>query len=123
MYKLTKQIIAAAFVMLALDFVYLSINKANFENQVINIQRVIMQINMVPVVLCYVLLIFGLSYFILRQHRSPFEAFLFGIVIYGVFDTTNSAIFKKWSPQLALMDTLWGGILMAVTTQIVYMMV
>lgn len=123
MYKLTKQIIAAAFVMLALDFVYLSINKANFENQVINIQRVIMQINMVPVVLCYVLLIFGLSYFILRQHRSPFEAFLFGIVIYGVFDTTNSAIFKKWSPQLAVMDTLWGGILMAVTTQIVYMMV
>jgi len=109
--------------MLALDFVYLSINKEKFENQVINIQRVIMQIRTPPVVLCYALLIIGLGYFIIRPHRSPLEAFLLGIVIYGVFDTTNSAMFKKWSYSLALMDTLWGGILMATTTQLVYMFI
>jgi len=120
MNKFTKQVIASAVIMLVLDFLYLSINKANFENQVISVQRVIMQVRPIPVVFCYALLIFGLAYFILRQHRSPLEAFMLGVVIYGVFDTTNSAIFKKWSYPLAIMDTLWGGILMAATTQAVY---
>lgn len=123
MNKFTKQIIASAVIMLVLDFIYLSINRVNFENQVISIQRVIMQVRPVPVVFCYALLIFGLAYFILRQHRSPLEAFILGVVIYGVFDTTNSAIFKKWSYHLAIMDTLWGGILMAATTQAVYTIV
>jgi uncharacterized membrane protein len=123
MYKFTKQILVAAFVMLALDFLYLSINKANLENQVISIQKVVMQVSYPPMVLCYVFLISGLAYFILRQHRPVTDAFLLGALIYGVFDSTNSAIFKKWSPYLAMMDTLWGGILMAATTQVVYTLV
>jgi uncharacterized membrane protein len=120
MYKFTKQILLAAVVMLALDFLYLSINKANFENQVISIQKVVMQVRYTPMVLCYLFLIAGLAYFILRNHRPPTDAFFLGLLIYGVFDLTNSAIFKKWSPYLAMMDILWGGILMAATTQVVY---
>jgi uncharacterized membrane protein len=123
MYKFTKQILVAAFVMLALDFLYLSINKANFENQVIGIQKVVMQLRYTPMILCYAFLISGLAYFILRPHRPVTDAFLLGVFVYGVFDLTNSAIFKKWSPYLAMMDTLWGGILMAATTQAVYTLV
>jgi uncharacterized membrane protein len=123
MYKFTKQILVAAFVMLALDFLYLSINKANFENQVIGIQKVVMQVRYAPAILCYAFLISGLAYFILRQHRPVTDAFLLGVFVYGVFDLTNSAIFKKWSPYLAMMDTLWGGVLMAATTQVVYTLV
>jgi len=123
MYKFTKQILVAAFVMLALDFLYLSINKANFENQVIGIQKVVIQLRYTPMILCYIFLISGLAYFILRPHRPVTDAFLLGVFVYGVFDLTNSAIFKKWSPYLAMMDTLWGGILMAATTQAVYTLV
>jgi hypothetical protein len=109
--------------MLALDFLYLSINKTNFENQVISIQKVVMQVRYTPMILCYIFLIAGLGYFIFRPHRPVQDAFFLGVLIYGVFDLTNSAIFKKWSPYLAMMDILWGGILMATTTQIVYTLV
>ena len=71
---------------------------------------------------CYIFLIFGLNYFILDQNRSVFDAFLFGLVIYGVFDSTNMAIFKKYNWNVAIMDTIWGGTLMALTTSAVYAM-
>ena len=40
---------------------------------------------------------FPLKKFILKDKKSVFDAFLLGIVIYGVYDTTTHAIFKKWS--------------------------
>jgi uncharacterized membrane protein len=48
------------------------------------------------------------------------DAFLFGLVIYGVYETTSYTIFKKWSPTLATIDTIWGGVLMALTTWLTY---
>jgi uncharacterized membrane protein len=38
------------------------------------------------------------------------------VLINGVYETTNYAFFKNWSPLLVLLDTLWGGILLATTT-------
>ena len=70
--------------------------------------------------LCYIFLIFGLYYFILSENRSAFDAFILGLVIYGVYETTTYAIFKKWSFHLVLIDTLWGGVLFALTTIITY---
>jgi uncharacterized membrane protein len=61
-----------------------------------------------------------LNYFIIKNNRSILEAFLFGLVIYGVYDSTNYAMLKKWNPYLAMMDTLWGGVLFATTTAVTY---
>ena len=47
---------------------------------------------------------------------------MLGVLIYGVFDTTNYALFKKWDWKLAVMDSLWGGVLYGLTTFIVYNM-
>jgi len=118
--NIVKQYLVSAVIFLALDFVYLSFNKSAYETMVVHIQRVVMQVKMWPALLCYVFLIFGLNYFILRTHRPILDAFLFGVVVYGVYDTTNLAIFKKWDWKLALMDGLWGGVLFALTTAIVY---
>jgi uncharacterized membrane protein len=46
------------------------------------------------------------------------DAFLLGLVIYGVYETTNWALFSKWSPMSVIIDTLWGGILFAATTYV-----
>jgi len=116
----TSMIIISAIAMLVLDFVYLSINKKLFEDQIRSIQRVALQINIIGVILCYIFLIGGLYYFILMKRRPILDAFLFGLVIYGVYETTNIATFKKWSPFVAILDTLWGGVLMAATTFITY---
>jgi len=118
--NIVKQYIVSAIIFLALDFVYLSFNKSAYETMVVHIQRVVMQVKVWPALLCYVFLIFGLNYFILSKRRSVMDAFLFGLVIYGVYDTTNLAIFKKWDTKLAIMDGIWGGVLFALTTAIMY---
>jgi uncharacterized membrane protein len=118
-----KQIAISAVAMLGLDFIYLS-TFANFFNKLVtSIQGTKIQFNIVGAILCYILLIGGLNYFIISKKRSLFDAFLLGIVIYGVYETTNYAIFKKWSAAAMAIDTLWGGILFALTTKITYKLI
>lgn len=78
-----------------------------------------MQVNYLGAALCYVFLIVGINYFIIKPNRSVTDAFLLGLVIYGVYETTNYALFKNWSIITVIIDTLWGGILFALTTYIV----
>ncbi len=33
---------------------------------------------------------------------------LVGLVAYGVYNGTNYAILKNWTPKVAILDTLWG---------------
>ena len=47
-------------------------------------------------------------------------AFLLGLVIYGVYEGTNYAIIDGWKPWAVALDTIWGGILFALTTWILY---
>lgn len=102
--------------MLALDAMYLSATKTIFAEQVARVQRVAMNIRLPGAIACYALLILGLNYFILFEQKTMLDAFIFGIIIYGVFDSTNYALFKYWKLTTAAMDTLWGGILFALTT-------
>lgn len=41
---------------------------------------------------------------------------LFGLVLYGVFNATNFAIFSNYSPTVAILDTLWGTFLFFTVT-------
>ena len=43
-----------------------------------------------------------------------------GLVIYGVYETTNYAIFKNWTLSTVLLDTAWGAILLGLTTFLTY---
>jgi len=120
MSQLVKKIVISTIVLLVLDVIFLNINKTLFENQVISIQRVIMQVNPTGAFFAYLFLVFAINYFIILKNRPIEEAAILGIVIYGVFESTNVAIFKKWSPSLAIMDTVWGGFLFALTAHITY---
>ena len=111
--------LVSAIIFVAIDFVYLNMIKSYFEKQIQTVQGSAVQINFLGAAICYIFLIVGLNYFIIKPHKNISEAFLLGIVIYGVYETTNYALLKKWSFLTVLMDTLWGGILFAVTTYIV----
>lgn len=121
--KIIKNIAAITVILLALDFMYISATRNMFEIQIADVQRVALQIRPLGGVLCYLLLVIGLYYFIVREHRPVFDAFLLGLVIYGVYETTSYALLKKWKWNIVLMDTLWGGILFALTTFITYKVV
>jgi uncharacterized membrane protein len=120
MYTMIKRLVVSSVMLLMLDYIYLSYNRHEMEMQVVNIQRVVMQLKLVPTVLCYLLLIGGLNYFILSRQRPIHEAVLLGLLIYGVYDTTSLAIYKKYKWNIALQDTLWGGALFGLTTAVVY---
>ena len=121
--KIIKNIAAITVILLALDFMYITVTRNMFEIQIADVQRVALQIRPLGGVLCYLLLVIGLYYFIVREQRPVFDAFLLGLVIYGVYEGTTYALLKKWKWNIVLMDTLWGGILFALTTFITYKVV
>jgi len=110
------KLLVSALIFVIIDSFYLQLMKNYFENQIKIVQNSPMKINIIGILSCYIFLILGLNYFIIKQNRSINDAFLFGLVIYGVFETTNYAIFKNWSLISVIIDTLWGGILFASTT-------
>ena len=114
--------LASAIIFVSIDFIYLNLMKDYFNNQIKSVQGSQMNVNIFGAVLCYIFLIVGINYFIIKPKKSVSEAFLLGIVIYGVYETTNYALFKNWSILTVIIDTLWGGILFASTTYIVNML-
>ena len=114
--------LVSAIVFITTDFVYLNVIKDYFNNQIKLVQGSEPKVNYLGVALCYIFLIAGINYFIIKPRKSVNDAFLLGIVIYGVYETTNYALFKNWSMLTVIIDTLWGGLLFAFTTYIVNML-
>ncbi len=112
-------LLLSAIVLITIDFMYLQSIKGYFQKQVRSVQGSAMEINYLGAAICYIFLIVGINYFIIKPNRSVKDAFLLGLVIYGVYETTNYALFKNWSAITVIIDTLWGGILFALTTFIV----
>ena len=119
MYKL----LLTAIVFVIVDGIFLSMMKPYFENQVKLVQGSGIKVNITATILCYVFLIFGIYYFIIQPNKSVQDAFLFGIVVYAVYETTSRALLTKWKWSTVFIDTLWGGILFALTTWIMKKMV
>ena len=103
--------------MILLDIVYIYYMKDIFSKQIVN-----MKFRIGGAIACYLLLTFGLNHFIISKNESLLNAFFLGLVAYGLYDTTNYATIETWSLQFAIIDTLWGGVLMALTTKIVYLL-
>jgi len=113
-------LVLIATILVALDYTYMSINKQMFVDQIVQIQRTALVGKPEGFIFCYMFIILGLYYFIIRPRKSPFEAFLLGLFVYGIFELTNYSLFKKWSINMVIMDTLWGGVLFFITTFLVY---
>jgi len=113
------RLLVSAIVLVCLDMAYLKTFGNYFSKQVSQVQGSKMQVNYLAAIICYIFLIIGLNYFIIKPRRSVNDAFLLGIVVYGVYETTNWAILKNWSAVSVVIDTLWGGTLFALTTFIV----
>lgn len=115
-----KKIILSAIILIIVDSVYLHLFSNFYGNIVNSIQNKPMKVKIYSAIICYLFLVFGLNYFILNKNESLLSAFLLGIVIYGVFESTNMAIFENWGLLPFLLDTIWGGLLFLITTYISY---
>ena len=115
-----KTIILTAVLLVIFDSIYLTLMTPYFNKQIASVQGSKIQMNLLGAILCYLALIFGLYYFIIKDKRSVLDAFLFGLVIYAVYEFTTIALLKNWWWKTVVIDTLWGGILFAITTAMVY---
>ena len=106
-------------VVLVLDSLYLSIIGKSFGRLVQSVQGSKLKLNFVGAGLCYLLLAFVISYFVVFKKLSKVDSLLLGSSVYGVFDLTNLAIFKKWDPVLSVIDIVWGGLLFLLSRYIV----
>ena len=67
------------------------------------------------ILMIYVFLSLGLYYFVIKNSKNIndliINAMIYGIILYGVYDFTNFSTINKYSKKIAIIDTLWGGIL------------
>lgn len=116
------QILLTSFlILLGLDIIYLKLTYKVMEDQIVSVQKFAVKPRILVAIACYLILFFGLYHFILVPKRSPLEAFILGIVLYGVYELTNYSIFKNWKLRTVVIDTLWGGILLGLTTKLTYL--
>ena len=114
----------SSIVILVVDGLYLyNIGIPIFKANVELIQNAPLKANVYGAILSYVCVIGAFNYFIVLQNKSPFDAFVLGVFLYGVFDMTNITMFTKYSWKTAISDTLWGGTLFAFTTWVTYKLV
>ena len=111
-----SSLLITTIVFLGLDSIYLFTMRDFFNKVVHRVQGSPLQINLVGAILCYATLVAGLFYFILRTNASLMDAFLLGLFVYGVYETTTYALLKNWSFKAVILDTTWGGILFALSS-------
>ena len=112
-----KQYIISIAILLVLDFLWIGFFMKNqYNKQIPQIQKTPMKVNFLYAVIAYVLMAVGLVIFVIPNIRpekrltdSLYYGFLFGFVLYGVYDFTAAAVISKWNMKTAILDTLWGG--------------
>ena len=115
---LSKHRLISTSTLLILDFLWIKLYMGSrYGDMIKNIQGSPMKTNMLYAVIAYTLMVVGLNLFVLPninvkkisiKHCLTY-GFMFGLVLYGVYDFTIGAVLDKWSMSLALIDVLWGG--------------
>ena len=103
---------------LVVDILYVSMSREYYGSYVKKIQGSDMKYsnaNMVSAILSYIILGTGWFVFIANKIKPsttyleilPFTV-LYGLIIYGVFNTTLFVMFDKWDIYVSIRDTMWG---------------
>ena len=111
--NIIKNILVSTVLFLAIDSVYLTLSKTLFNSLVKSIQGNEIKLNLDGAIFAYLCIVLIFNYFIIQKNGGFMDAFLLGLLTYGIFEGTNKAIFSKWSVKAMIIDTVWGGILFA----------
>ncbi len=120
---------------LSIDFIWLYLNYNNYNRLVTKVQGSSISINFIGAILSYLTVIIGLFIFSIpiikyklkeNKNQSLFLLCLIyggglGLIMYGIFNTTNIGIFKDYEPFVALLDTMWGTFLFTISSYIFFL--
>jgi uncharacterized membrane protein len=127
MWHSLKLYLLVVLVFLAIDLTWLGVLMANFYKTELGSLARRSGDALAPVwwaaLLVYVLIPLGLVLFVLPRvtpESLPGAAlgwgFLYGIILYGVYDLTNYSLIDHWPWRMTLVDMAWGGFICAVTS-------
>lgn len=119
-FNVIKLAFSLMLILTVIDIAYLYLFGKFFNNAIFKLQGSKLQIRYIPAILCYLLLIFVLYYFIISKNAKPLDAFILGISIYGTYELTNYATLNNWPLEMVFLDTIWGGLLFFLTTLFYY---
>ena len=110
--------------LVVVDSLYLSRISVPFGKMVEKIQKKPMKMKIAPAAVVYLALVGAWYFFIYREMKKRSfgenvgRAALLGLFIYSVYDFTNLALINDYRLDLAIIDSLWGSTLFALTTAI-----
>ena len=122
-------IFAGIITLLVLDLIWLTLNKSRYARMVQLVQNKTMRIKLVGGVLAYILMVLALVYFIVPLAKESkdttsnlvkalkYGAF-FGLIVYGIYNATNYAIFENYDISTAVLDTCWGTFVYFIATYV-----
>lgn len=116
-----KFIVIFSIILIVVDIIWIGvINKNTWNNQIIAVQKEPAKMRPVYGLLCYIVIVASALYFVQSginrdnyKYNSLVKGFLFGFSLYAVYDFTCLAIFNDYRLDIAIMDMVWGGLLIA----------
>tara|TARA_B100000768_G_C11077852_1_gene289479 strand:+ start:253 stop:645 length:393 start_codon:yes stop_codon:yes gene_type:complete len=115
-------IVKYSIILLSLDSIYLKIAGPKFVKMTEKIQGETFQIRVEFAVIVYIVLVLAWFNFIYPEIKTNklkdlvIKAFILGLCIYATYDFTNLAILNNYRLDLAILDSVWGGTLFALST-------
>ena len=115
---------------LFIDSIWLYFNYNNYNRLVIKVQGSPISVNLIGALLSYLTVLIGIFAFSIpmikfhikeNNNQSLFILCLkygggLGLIMYGIFNSTNMGIFKNYQSFMAGLDTLWGTILFTLSS-------
>jgi uncharacterized membrane protein len=98
----------AVLLLILVDLPWLFLIGDTAQRLIFRIQGSDLKLRYIPALVVYL----ALAYLVTKT-ESPMEAFKVGVATYAVYDFTNLAMLKNYTLSFAVMDSIWGGILMA----------
>ncbi len=119
-----REFIVVLVIMGIIDMIFLKIIvDLIWKDMIKDIQVSAFKPNLAYIPIPYLLMTIGIVIFILPHIRednvlgdSIFYGGLLGLIIYGVFDSTNLVLFSRYKLGVGILDTIWGVILFSVVT-------
>lgn len=113
------------FFLLVVDLVWVTSKRAMYAHTVQNIQGTEMKLDQAAAIVAYTFV--GVAFIgIVVPRLDSVESndvtsaglfgALVGLAIYGIFNATNKAMFSNYDTWTAIIDTIWGTTLFAVTS-------
>jgi len=99
-------LLKTAVIIFLVDLIWLATGGIYARNMSERIQGRPIHFRFVSAIIVYLFLAY-----MLLQTTSSYQAFLYGVSIYAVYDFTNHAVFENYDWKFAIADSLWGGVL------------